>query len=193
MSGSGGRSSGMYKSRPQDAHATSSSRECSRLYTSTTSDMLHEPHTYSSRRRSGFTSGAIALLLETALARRYPHEPPRFVRLGKPHRPLFDEAARRRGVQITLPIDAVVAEGWRDAIAASLPGARVGTFFADGRMIDTVAEKRALGARHGALILRRVVKSGRNEVHTRYNKRYSINDVRDHRLTGNWVCDLGQC
>jgi HAD superfamily hydrolase (TIGR01459 family) len=43
----------------------------------------------------GFTSGAIALLLEAALARRYPERRPTFVRLGKPHRPIFDEAARR--------------------------------------------------------------------------------------------------
>ncbi len=40
---------------------------------------------------------------------------------------------------------------WRDALAARLPGARTGAFFADGRMIDTVAEKRALGQRHDAL------------------------------------------
>lgn len=40
---------------------------------------------------------------------------------------------------------------WRDALAARLPGARVGGFYADGRMIDTVAEKVALGERHGAL------------------------------------------
>lgn len=40
---------------------------------------------------------------------------------------------------------------WRDALAARLPGARVGGFFADGRMIDTVAEKLALGEKHGAL------------------------------------------
>jgi hypothetical protein len=40
---------------------------------------------------------------------------------------------------------------WRDAIAARLPGARVGAFFADGRMIDTIAEKRALGVNHDAL------------------------------------------
>ena len=40
---------------------------------------------------------------------------------------------------------------WRDALAAALPGARVGGFFADGRMIDTVAEKLALGDRHDAL------------------------------------------
>ncbi|MBY8828966.1 phosphorylase family protein [Hephaestia mangrovi] len=40
---------------------------------------------------------------------------------------------------------------WRAALAARLPGARVGGFFADGRMIDTVAEKLALGERHAAL------------------------------------------
>ncbi len=41
--------------------------------------------------------------------------------------------------------------GWAAALAAALPGARIGGCHADGRMIDTVAEKLALGARHGAL------------------------------------------
>lgn len=45
----------------------------------------------------GFTSGAIATLLEAALARRHPHRDAAFVRLGKPHRPIFDEARRRIG------------------------------------------------------------------------------------------------
>ncbi len=45
----------------------------------------------------GFTSGAIATLLEAALARRHPHRDTTFVRLGKPHRPIFDEARRRIG------------------------------------------------------------------------------------------------
>ena len=40
---------------------------------------------------------------------------------------------------------------WSAALLARLPGARAGGFFADGRMIDTVAEKLALGERHGAL------------------------------------------
>ena len=40
---------------------------------------------------------------------------------------------------------------WSAALLARLPGARSGAFFADGRMIDTVAEKLALGARHDAL------------------------------------------
>jgi HAD superfamily hydrolase (TIGR01459 family) len=47
----------------------------------------------------GFTSGAIALLLEEGLARRYPERRPKFIRLGKPYRPLFDEAARRLAAQ----------------------------------------------------------------------------------------------
>lgn len=40
---------------------------------------------------------------------------------------------------------------WRAALAERLPDARIGAFFADGRMIDTVAEKIALGKRHDAL------------------------------------------
>jgi adenosylhomocysteine nucleosidase len=40
---------------------------------------------------------------------------------------------------------------WAAALLAKLPGARMGGFFADGRMIDTVAEKLALGERHHAL------------------------------------------
>lgn len=45
----------------------------------------------------GFTAGAVAMLLEAALARRYPAEAPTFVRLGKPFSPIFDEAKRRAG------------------------------------------------------------------------------------------------
>ena len=40
---------------------------------------------------------------------------------------------------------------WAEALLAKLPGARIGGYFADGRMIDTVAEKIALGERHSAL------------------------------------------
>lgn len=40
---------------------------------------------------------------------------------------------------------------WRDALLARLPGARRGGFFADGRMIDTVAGKLALGERYACL------------------------------------------
>jgi uridine phosphorylase len=48
-------------------------------------------------------------------------------------------------------IDHPCHPGWRDALASRLPGARIGAFFADGRMIDTIAEKRALGVTHDAL------------------------------------------
>lgn len=55
------------------------------------------------------------------------------------------------GSRLRGAIDHDCHAGWRDAIAARLPGARIGGFFADGRMIDTIAEKRALGVRHDAL------------------------------------------
>ncbi len=42
----------------------------------------------------GYTSGAAALLLETALAQRYPELRPTFARLGKPFGPMFEEAIR---------------------------------------------------------------------------------------------------
>jgi HAD superfamily hydrolase (TIGR01450 family) len=46
----------------------------------------------------GFTAGAIAMLIEAALARRYPAAQLRFVHLGKPEPHLFAEAARRLGL-----------------------------------------------------------------------------------------------
>ncbi|HWI86209.1 MAG TPA: phosphorylase [Sphingomonas sp.] len=55
------------------------------------------------------------------------------------------------GDRLSGAVDIACHEDWRDSIAARLPGARIGGFFADGRMIDTIAEKRALGVRHGAL------------------------------------------
>ncbi len=75
----------------------------------------------------GFTSGAIALLLEAALARRYPKAPPRFVRLGKPHRPLFDEAARRLGTGELLMIGDQLETDIAGALAAGIDAALVVT------------------------------------------------------------------
>ncbi|QQV76022.1 hopanoid-associated phosphorylase [Sphingomonas aliaeris] len=40
---------------------------------------------------------------------------------------------------------------WAASLVDRLPGARLGGFFADGRMIDSVAEKLALGVRHDAV------------------------------------------
>ena len=75
----------------------------------------------------GFTSGAIALLLEAALTRRYPHDPPRFVRLGKPHRPIFDEAARRLGTGELLMIGDQLETDIAGALAAGIDAALVVT------------------------------------------------------------------
>lgn len=55
------------------------------------------------------------------------------------------------GDRVAGGIDHACHPAWRDAIAACLPRARIGGFFADGRMIDTIAEKRALGIAHDAL------------------------------------------
>lgn len=46
----------------------------------------------------GFTAGAIAMLIEAALARRFPREQLVFDRLGKPEPHLFREAANRLGI-----------------------------------------------------------------------------------------------
>ena len=74
----------------------------------------------------GFTSGAIALLLEAALARRYPERPPRFARLGKPHRPIFDEARRRLDGQLLMIGDQLETD-IAGALAAGIDAALVVT------------------------------------------------------------------
>lgn len=66
--------------------------------------------------RYGFTSGGAALLLEAGLARRFPDRAPVFTRLGKPHRPMYDEARRRAGT------DSVVMIG--DQLETDIAGAR---------------------------------------------------------------------
>jgi HAD superfamily hydrolase (TIGR01450 family) len=47
----------------------------------------------------GFTAGTVVLMLEAALAMRYPGAGLRFERLGKPHAPIFEEACRRAGTR----------------------------------------------------------------------------------------------
>lgn len=64
----------------------------------------------------GFTSGAAALLLEAALARRYPRRGLAFTRLGKPYPPLFAEARRRAAS------DSLVMIG--DQVETDIAGAR---------------------------------------------------------------------
>jgi HAD superfamily hydrolase (TIGR01450 family) len=66
----------------------------------------------------GFTAGAIALLIEAALARRFPALQLRFAHLGKPEPHLFAEAARR----LALAQDRLVMIG--DQLETDIAGAR---------------------------------------------------------------------
>jgi HAD superfamily hydrolase (TIGR01450 family) len=66
----------------------------------------------------GFTAGSIALLIETALARRFPALALRFDHLGKPEPHLFAEAARR----LALAPDRLVMIG--DQLETDIAGAR---------------------------------------------------------------------
>ena len=94
-------------------------------------------------RRFGITAGAVALTIEAALAARYGADVPmKFVRLGKPHAPIFAEARRRAGTdslvmvgdQLATDIDGALSSGiaaallttgvsqWREGAWAPPPG-----------------------------------------------------------------------
>ncbi len=66
----------------------------------------------------GFTSGTIALMIEAALARRFPAKRLAFARLGKPEPHLFLEAARR----LAIAPDRLVMIG--DQLETDIAGAR---------------------------------------------------------------------
>lgn len=66
----------------------------------------------------GFTAGAIAMLLEAALARRFPNKGLRFIHLGKPQPLLFATAA----AQLGLAPDQLVMIG--DQLETDIAGAR---------------------------------------------------------------------
>jgi hopanoid-associated phosphorylase len=55
------------------------------------------------------------------------------------------------GDRLTGAFDCACDPAWAAALARSLPGARIGTAYCDGRVIADPAEKLALGARHAAL------------------------------------------
>jgi HAD superfamily hydrolase (TIGR01450 family) len=73
----------------------------------------------------GFTCGAATLLLEAALARRFPDRTPTFARLGKPNRDLFDEACRRAGSRRVLMVGDQLETDIAGAHAAGLDSALV--------------------------------------------------------------------
>ena len=66
----------------------------------------------------GFTAGAIALVIEAALARRFPHERFGFDRLGKPEPHLFAQASKLLGIAA----DELVMIG--DQLETDVAGAR---------------------------------------------------------------------
>lgn len=75
----------------------------------------------------GYTSGGVALLLEAGLARRYPGRGLAFTRLGKPHRPIFDEARRRAGTDSLIMIGDQLETDIAGALAAGIDAALVDT------------------------------------------------------------------
>ncbi len=78
-------------------------------------------------RHWGITSGSVALVIEAALARRHPEAQLRFVPLGKPHAPIFEEglrrAAGRRAVMIGDQLETDIA----GALAVGLDAVLVDT------------------------------------------------------------------
>ncbi|HEY0195777.1 MAG TPA: HAD-IA family hydrolase [Kofleriaceae bacterium] len=71
----------------------------------------------------GFTAGAMALLIEAALARRFPGGGLVFDRLGKPAPHLFAEAQRRLGVDRVVMIGDQLETDMAGARAAGISGA----------------------------------------------------------------------
>ena len=73
----------------------------------------------------GFTSGAIALLIETALRRRHPGRDVAFTQLGKPRPPMFAEARRRLGGDRLLMVGDQLETDVAGALAAGIDAALV--------------------------------------------------------------------
>jgi HAD superfamily hydrolase (TIGR01450 family) len=73
--------------------------------------------------RFGFTGGAIALLLEEPLRRRYGARAPRFRALGKPHPPMFEEALFRAGTRRVVMVGDQLETDIRGARRAGLESA----------------------------------------------------------------------
>ena len=95
---------------------------------------------YPRSRGFGVASGSVELVLEAALALRYPQEPPRFTRLGKPFAPIFEEALRRSGTRDMVMIG--------DQLETDIRGARA--FGLDAVLIETGVTTAAGAAGDGA-------------------------------------------
>jgi HAD superfamily hydrolase (TIGR01450 family) len=83
----------------------------------------------------GIASGSIALILEAALQRRYPFRPElRFVRLGKPHAAIFEEALERSGTRDMVMIGDQLETDVRGAVEFGIDSALVGTGIANANL-----------------------------------------------------------
>jgi HAD superfamily hydrolase (TIGR01459 family) len=82
--------------------------------------------------RFGFTAGGLAAMLEAVLRERYPSRAEGFLRLGKPHRPIFDAACRRLGVDRPLMIGDQIATDILGASRYGIDTVLVGTGLSPG-------------------------------------------------------------
>lgn len=81
------------------------------------------------------TAGAMAVLFETVLKAHYPDQPIAFERLGKPCRPIFDQARQQLGVQHPVMIGDQLGTDIRGALDAGMDAVLVGTGLAGGAPI----------------------------------------------------------
>jgi HAD superfamily hydrolase (TIGR01450 family) len=75
----------------------------------------------------GFTAGGLAAMLEAVLWERYPHHADGFVRLGKPHRPIFEAAYRRLGADRPIMIGDQLGTDILGAARCGMDSVLVGT------------------------------------------------------------------
>lgn len=74
-----------------------------------------------------FTAGGLAAMLEAVINERYPESKARFVRLGKPHAPLFEAALKHLGKNNPVMIGDQLATDILGASRAGIDSALVGT------------------------------------------------------------------
>jgi ribonucleotide monophosphatase NagD (HAD superfamily) len=76
----------------------------------------------------GFAAGAVALMFEAALARRYPQRPElRFVRLGKPEPHLYEQAMRSLGTRNAVMVGDQLETDIAGARSAGIDSALIAT------------------------------------------------------------------
>ena len=84
----------------------------------------------------GIASGSIALMLEAALQQRYSFRPElKFVRLGKPHAAIFEEALRRSGTRDMVMIGDQLETDIRGAVSFGLDSVLIGTGVAGTKLL----------------------------------------------------------